>query len=100
MARKQFSFYRSIFENIEKLSTMKEKLQAYEMICGYALDEREPDLSDKKPDAAMLFQLARPNLEAAHRRSRAALSTDNVYRKAGLTPQYVREENELEELFA
>jgi hypothetical protein len=37
MERKQFTFYRSFWESIEKLPTNKEKLQAYQLICDYAL---------------------------------------------------------------
>ena len=69
MERKQFTFYRSFYENIEKLQTNKEKLQAYQLICGFALDGTEPDLDTKKPCAATVFRAVRPVLETAHRRA-------------------------------
>ena len=37
MPRKQFTFYRSFWETIQNLPTNKEKLQAFEMLCDYAL---------------------------------------------------------------
>lgn len=73
MARNQFTFYRSFWENIEKLQTNKEKLQAYQLLCSYAFEKYEPDLSAVKPCAAMVFRLVRPVLDTAHNRSAAAL---------------------------
>lgn len=69
MERKQFTFYQSFFENIEALQTNKEKLQAYQLICDYALHGIEPDLSTKKPCSAAVFRVARPILDTAHRRA-------------------------------
>ena len=77
MKRKQFTFYRSFWETIKNLPTNKEKLQAFELLCDYALDQNEPDLRDKKPSAAMVFQMARPILDKAHERSRKALTANN-----------------------
>lgn len=70
MERKQFTFYRSFWEAIENLPTNKEKLQAYQMLCDYALNQNEPELRFKKPSAATVFQLAKPILERAHERAK------------------------------
>lgn len=72
MARNQFTFYRSFWESIEKLQTNKEKLQAYQLLCGYALEKKEPDLKSVKPCAATVFRLVRPVLDTAHSRAEAA----------------------------
>ena len=69
MKRKQFTFYRSFWEAIENLPTNKEKLQAFQMLCDYALNAQEPDLMSKKPSAATVFQMAKPILERAHERA-------------------------------
>ena len=69
--RNQFTFYRSFWECAEKFPTKKEKLEFFEMLCKYALDETEPDLSTKKPAAATVFCAIRPMLERAHRRSKS-----------------------------
>ena len=73
MERKQFTFYRSFYESIQKLPTNKEKLQAYQLICGFALNGAEPDLNAKKPTAATVFRIARPVLETAHKRAEQAM---------------------------
>lgn len=69
MQRKQFTFYRSFWEAIEKLPTNKEKLQAYQAVCGFALDEKEPDPNTIKPTAATVFCVIRPTLETAQRKA-------------------------------
>lgn len=50
--RNQFTFYRSYWECAEKFQTNKEKLEFFQMLCAYALDETEPDLDAKKPAIA------------------------------------------------
>ena len=57
MERKQFTFYRSFWEAIENLPTNKEKLQAYQMLCAYGLNQEEPQISAVKPSAATVFQI-------------------------------------------
>ncbi len=78
MQRKQFTFYRSFWDVIKNLPTNKEKLQAFEMLCGYALDRELPDLSSKKPSAATVFQVAQPVLDKAYDRAVRAITRDNL----------------------
>ncbi len=78
MKRKQFTFYRSFWEAIENLPTNKEKLQAFEILCDYALNETEPELSAVKPSVATVFKIARPILERAHQRAQKALTVNNL----------------------
>ncbi len=70
MQRNQFTFYRSFWESIENLPTNKEKLQAFQMLCDFALNQTEPELREKKPSAVTVFQMARPILERAHERAK------------------------------
>ena len=78
MQRKQFTFYRSFWETAKNLPTKKEKLEFFEMLCDYALDENEPDLSTKKPSAATVFCAVKPTLERAHRRAKASMTVNNL----------------------
>lgn len=80
--RKQFTFYRSFWDTIQKLPTNKEKLQCFQILCAYALDEKMPDLNAAKPSAAMVFSIAQPVLDKALERSKRALvvnSSDTVW---------------------
>ena len=78
MERNQFTFYRSFWESIEKLPTNKEKLQAYQLICRFAITGDEPELNGIKPTAATVFRIARPILETAHKRANLAKNLTNV----------------------
>ena len=78
MVRKQFTFYRSFWEAIENLPTNKEKLQAYQILCDYALNRNEPQLNAVKPCAATVFQIAKPILERAHERAQKASIENNL----------------------
>ena len=75
MARNQFTFYRSFWESIEKLQTNKEKLQAYQLLCSYALEKNEPALDAVKPCAATVFRIAKPVLDTAYKRAEKILET-------------------------
>ena len=69
MERSQFTFYRSFFESIEKMKTKKEKADAYRIICDYALNGNEPDLSGVSPLIATVFGFSKPVMDTAGRRS-------------------------------
>ena len=75
-------------ENIESLQTNKEKLQAYQLLCDYALNHTEPDLSDKKPCAAAVFRAVRPVLDAAHRRAENMTTVRNSTPTPAKDPLY------------
>ena len=79
MQRKQFTFYRSFWESIEKLPTNKEKLQAYQLICRYALQKFDPDLNAVKPSVATVFTMALPVLDAAHTRAEQAKKLNSSF---------------------
>ena len=67
--RSQFTFYKSFWESIEKLPTNKEKLQAYQIVCSYALEKSEVATDGLKPSVCALFAAIRPVLDTAHSRS-------------------------------
>ena len=76
--RKQFTFYRSFWECAQNFQTKKEKLEFFEMLCQYALDKTEPDLTTKKPSVATVFCAIRPTLERAHRQSKSTQTGCNL----------------------
>ena len=73
MERKQFTFYRSFHESIQNLKTNKEKLQAYEMLCEYALNGKLPEPEEQKSTVLAIFSVCRPILNRARQRSLRAL---------------------------
>ncbi len=81
MERKQFTFYQSFYESIQCLKTNKEKLQAYDMLCRFALFGEAPDEKETKDGVLAIFSMSRPILNRARQRSFAALQ------KASLSQQ-------------
>ena len=65
MERKQFTFYRSYYEAVRELPK-KEQCAVILAICGYALDEKEPELTGT---AKAIFSLVRPTLDSSRRKA-------------------------------
>ena len=64
-SRGQFTFYRSYYEAIRRLSK-KEQAEVLLAICGYALDEIEPTLGGV---SAAIFDLVKPTLDTGRRKA-------------------------------
>ena len=65
MEREQFTFYRSYYEALKKLSK-RDREQAIMAIGAYALDEEEIPLSGA---AAVVFLLVKPTLDTGRKRA-------------------------------
>ena len=78
MTRKQFTFYRSFYESIQKLPTKKEQLQAYTCLCEYALNGKLPDEKTIKSSTSAVFSIMLPTLNAAMKRSKRILNRDKL----------------------
>ena len=89
MERKQFTFYRSFFEGVEKLRTKKEKAQAYEIICNYALNGVAPDLDGVSPYVATIFDFAKPVLDTALKRSERLTNRKNAEKLSDMVADIV-----------
>lgn len=90
MKRKQFTFYASFHESIQSMPTQKEKLQAYETICDYALYGKLPDPKERKPSILAAFSMIKPVLEASRKRASRILLRDKSL------PQEKEKEEEIE----
>ena len=66
MERKQFTFYRSYYKSLEKLSSRR-RMEVLEAVIRYALDGEEPQKLDKVQ--YMAFELIRPTLQASRRKA-------------------------------
>ena len=78
MKRKQFTFYESFYKAIENLPTKKEKLQAYEIICDYALYGKLPEPEDAKPSVLAVFSLCQPVFDTARKRAAKCTTENNL----------------------
>ena len=68
MGRKQFTFYRSIYESAEKIPDPLDRLALYEAVSRFALEEIEPE--GLSPWLEAVFISIRPNLEASIAKAR------------------------------
>ena len=69
MERAQFTFYRSFANALRRIRKDADRAKAYDAICDYALDGKEPDLSGLPDSAAIAFELVKPNLDASKRKA-------------------------------
>lgn len=67
--RSQFTFYRSFYEAISKIKKGADRVKAYDMICAYALNQIEPDLTGAPEAVAIVFDLLQPVLDKAKAKS-------------------------------
>ena len=69
MQRTQFTFYESFFKAISRIKKKQDRADAYDMICAYALYQKEPDLDSASDAVAIAFELLRPVLDKAKERA-------------------------------
>ena len=94
--RNSFTFYRSFYEAANQLSK-RSRLGLYEAILAYALDEVEPELTDKKQKAA--FILIKPVLDTGRKKALAGQLGGNkpkAKRKQTESKGEIEKENENE----
>lgn len=67
--RKQFTFYESFYTGLQRIKKKQDRADAYDLICEYALFQKEPNL-EKIPDSvAIAFELLRPVLDSARKKA-------------------------------
>lgn len=74
--RGQFTFYRSFYKAIKRIKDDAMRALAYDTVCAYALTGIEPDIDDMPDIVALCFELIKPNLESARRKSKGGKSKD------------------------
>lgn len=67
--RKQFTMYESIFKSLQRIRNKKDRADAYDAICAYALYNEKPDLESVSDAVAIAFELTRPVLDSARKKS-------------------------------
>lgn len=74
--RNQFTFYASFFKALRRIKDDAARAMAYDAICAYALNGDEPDLDELPDIVALCFDLVRPNLDSARRKSKGGQDKD------------------------
>lgn len=68
-SRKQFTMYESIYKSLQRIRNKKDRADAYDAICAYALYNEEPDLASVSDAVAIAFELTRPVLDSARKKA-------------------------------
>ena len=61
--------YESIYKALQKIRNKKDRAEAYDAICAYALYNTEPDLNSVSDAVAIAFELTRPVLDSARKKA-------------------------------
>ena len=67
--RKQFTFYESFYTALKRIKKKQDRADAYDLICEYALMNKEPDLEEYSDSVAIAFELLRPVLDSARKKA-------------------------------
>ena len=68
-SRKQFTMYESIYKSLQRIRNKKDRADAYDAICAYALYNQEPSLETASDAVAIAFELIRPVLDSARKKA-------------------------------
>lgn len=74
---KYVPLFESFWQALQALSE-EERLLAYDSMCRYAFEGEYPDFTDR-PMLAMFWELARPNIDAALKRSE--INRENIMKR-------------------
>ena len=87
MTRGQFTFYLSFHQALSRIRWKKERCDAYDAICAYALYGAEPEPGSLGNMAEAVFALIRPTLDSAAKKAESG-------RQGGSKPKAKRKQSE------
>ena len=94
--------YESIYKSLQRIRNKKDRADAYDAICAYALYNTEPSLENASDAVAIAFELIRPVLDSARKKAESgkqggSKSKQDVSKQKAKSNQTQREkENEIE----
>ena len=93
MEREQFTFYSSFAKAIRRIKKAPDRCLAYDILVAYALEGKEPDLDSLPESVAMFFDLTRPVLDTAARKSKGGKTQARPKEDNGKTPASKRKDS-------
>ena len=95
--RKQFTMYESIYKSLQRIRNKKDRADAYDAICAYALYNQEPNLETASDAVAIAFELIRPVLDSARKKAESGKQGGSKPKAKGKqTPREKENEEEKE----
>lgn len=94
--------YESIYKSLQRIRNKKDRADAYDAICAYALYNQEPNLETASDAVAIAFELIRPVLDSARKKAESGKQGGSKTKQDGSKPkakgkQPTRENEEEEE---
>ena len=95
--------YESIYKALQKIRNKKDRADAYDAICAYALYNKEPDLETTSDAVSIAFELTRPVLDSARKKAASgkkggSKAEANVSKAEAKCKQPAREKEKEEEI--
>lgn len=69
MEREQFTFYKSFYLAMRRITDKAVRADIYDCLCQYAIFQQVPDLDSMAPEATLMFEMAKPVLDVARVKS-------------------------------
>ena len=69
MEREQFTFYKSFYLAMRRITDKAVRADIYDCLCQYAIFQQVPDLDSMAPEATLMFEMAKPVLDVAREKS-------------------------------
>lgn len=91
--------YESIYKSLQRIRNKRDRADAYDAICAYALYNQEPNLETASDAVAIAFELIRPVLDSARKKSESGKQGGSKQKAKGKQTQREKEvekENEIE----
>ena len=92
MQRTQFTFYESFFKAISRIKKKADRADAYDIICSYALYQKEPNLDSVSDAVAIAFELLRPVLDKAREKAESGKKGGSKEENAESKPEANRKQ--------
>jgi hypothetical protein len=67
--RTQFTFYESFYSALRRIKKKQDRADAYDLICEYALYQKEPNMENLPDSVSIAFELLRPVLDSARKKA-------------------------------
>ena len=94
MQRTQFTFYESFFKAISRIKKKADRADAYDIICSYALYQKEPNLDSVSDAVAIAFELLRPVLDKAREKAESGKKGGSKEENAESKPEANQKQTE------
>ena len=85
--RKQFTMYESIYKSLQRIRNKKDRADAYDAICAYALYNQEPNLETASDAVAIAFELIRPVFDYARKKAESRKQGGSKSNQDGSKPK-------------